>query len=730
MNRNIRKTNIFIIASIVIVYTLLIVTVCFNLALSYANKESSRDTKDSISSVINNFDQQIENVMRATHGIISKNSITQYLRGRDSSYTYFSDIYSDLVDSYSYLDKNNISIGITKIYDELVVSNDGYFSLNDYFNHISASEVSIHDINNWEDNHFYMLPLDDTMQNEQFVFVRKFKKFGQPLLTIFTFPVDRFTDYLSDSSINLFLNINGELITLKLNDALSEIESRQLNEMIYKGGKLSSHNNWTSYQQTSKILPDISVIQATTTLNVFKYIMPFLRKIIFLFLGLLILGYIITLFSSRKIYYPINQVLTKLKLRSDSENFSSSPIINELSFIESSIDELYEINSSLNQISNATLKFRQREFFTSLIKMHSLPHNMDEKINELELTAYEEKNLLVICSFEDFDFYMEKMMLEEITQIRSKLIDTLLKDSYILDFVVWPIDDQTFSIVIANTDFLSVSSTLDALINNSREHLSLAITVNTYAEFDSFENFTQTYNQSLQTIKNSKISHNLAYSLNDEIQLINAILQNDRKTAEKIAYQVLNEIILENRSKATIEIASTRFILINTLSRILSQYDYTFSEFYSENQLLFKNMSSNNPKILFKTFKDIFSKIFDDFIYEVDKVTDSTTVNIIKYIEENALQDFTLANVSEEFKLTEAYISRLLKKNANINFKKYITAIKIEAAKDLLTTTDMKVSSISQEVGFTNVSTFIRSFRNETGITPGEYRKQQATNQI
>lgn len=91
------------------------------------------------------------------------------------------------------------------------------------------------------------------------------------------------------------------------------------------------------------------------------------------------------------------------------------------------------------------------------------------------------------------------------------------------------------------------------------------------------------------------------------------------------------------------------------------------------------------------------------------------------------MNDITLATVSEEFDLTEAYISRLLKKNANINFKKYITAIKIDAAKELLTTTDMKVSTISQEVGFTSVSTFIRSFRNETGITPGEYGKQQTT---
>lgn len=727
MNRNIRKTNLFIIASIVIIYTLLIVTICGNLAFSFANRELSSDVKNSISSVMNNFDQQIEGIMRATHGIISQNSVTQYLRGDESSYYYFSDIYSDLVDNYAYLDQNNISIGITKISDNLVVSNDGYFTLSDYFNHISNSEMTVAEINDLEDNSFYVLPFENTPQNKQFVFIRKFKRLGQPLLTIFTFPVDQFTNYLSDNSINLFLNVNDELITLKISEKLTDTELRQLSEMVIVENKLDSNSNWIAYQQTSKILPDISIIQAATTSSVFKYLNTFFREIIVLLVCLFVLGYIITLLSSRKIYSPIKQVLANLKLKYNTENISTTSNVNELTFIENRINDLYKTNSSLNRISDSTLNFRQADFFISLTKMHALPSNIEEKIQELDLYSYEEKNLLIICSFEDFDFYIEKMMLEEITQIRKKLIHTLLEDSNILDFVVWPIDEKTFSIVIANTDFLSVSATLNDLIKNSKDHLSLAIMINTYAEFESLAEFKQTYNHSVQNIKSYKVSQNLTYSLNDEIQLINAILQNDRKTAENIAHQVLYQNILEYESKSTIELASTRFILINTLSRILSQYDQTLSGFFSDNQKLFENISSNTPKILYKTFLDIFTKVFDDFIYEVHNVTDSTTLNIIKFIEENALNDITLATVSEEFDLTEAYISRLLKKNANINFKKYITAIKIDAAKELLTTTDMKVSTISQEVGFTSVSTFIRSFRNETGITPGEYGKQQTT---
>ena len=47
----------------------------------------------------------------------------------------------------------------------------------------------------------------------------------------------------------------------------------------------------------------------------------------------------------------------------------------------------------------------------------------------------------------------------------------------------------------------------------------------------------------------------------------------------------------------------------------------------------------------------------------------------------------------------------------------------MEKAKELLTTTDMKIVQICEKVGFSNVSYFCQSFREYAGMSPEKFRK-------
>jgi AraC-like DNA-binding protein len=49
--------------------------------------------------------------------------------------------------------------------------------------------------------------------------------------------------------------------------------------------------------------------------------------------------------------------------------------------------------------------------------------------------------------------------------------------------------------------------------------------------------------------------------------------------------------------------------------------------------------------------------------------------------------------------------------------------MKIEMAKGLLRVSGLNVSTVGQQVGFPNVSSFVRQFKNITGITPSDYKK-------
>ncbi len=57
----------------------------------------------------------------------------------------------------------------------------------------------------------------------------------------------------------------------------------------------------------------------------------------------------------------------------------------------------------------------------------------------------------------------------------------------------------------------------------------------------------------------------------------------------------------------------------------------------------------------------------------------------------------------------------------------YLVTIRLNAARKLLTTTDMLVADIATAVGFCDQSHFIRVFKQDRGETPRVYRKRHQT---
>ena len=66
--------------------------------------------------------------------------------------------------------------------------------------------------------------------------------------------------------------------------------------------------------------------------------------------------------------------------------------------------------------------------------------------------------------------------------------------------------------------------------------------------------------------------------------------------------------------------------------------------------------------------------------------------------------------------------SYLFKKTTGMNFIKYLTSYRVDMAKSLLRTTKLKVGSICEMVGYSNVSYFCQIFKNHCGMTPAQFR--------
>lgn len=83
----------------------------------------------------------------------------------------------------------------------------------------------------------------------------------------------------------------------------------------------------------------------------------------------------------------------------------------------------------------------------------------------------------------------------------------------------------------------------------------------------------------------------------------------------------------------------------------------------------------------------------------------------------------TLTYLAEHFHVSAIYVSKAVKKTADISFIDYLSRLRIDESKRLLTETAANIRDIAVQIGYDSDKNFIRVFKKYEGITPGQYRK-------
>ncbi|MBQ8815820.1 MAG: helix-turn-helix transcriptional regulator, partial [Lachnospiraceae bacterium] len=99
--------------------------------------------------------------------------------------------------------------------------------------------------------------------------------------------------------------------------------------------------------------------------------------------------------------------------------------------------------------------------------------------------------------------------------------------------------------------------------------------------------------------------------------------------------------------------------------------------------------------------------------------------HIKEYIHAHLQENLNLSALSDVVNYNSTYVSRIFKQTTGMNLSDYVTACRINKAKELLHNSSTSIHSISEKVGFDTCQYFCMVFRKEVGITPSEYRKQK-----
>ncbi|HAM49637.1 MAG TPA: hypothetical protein DCP92_02675 [Nitrospiraceae bacterium] len=107
----------------------------------------------------------------------------------------------------------------------------------------------------------------------------------------------------------------------------------------------------------------------------------------------------------------------------------------------------------------------------------------------------------------------------------------------------------------------------------------------------------------------------------------------------------------------------------------------------------------------------------------------SSLFRAISFINNNLSSTIPLKMLAKEANYSEYHFSRVFKKHTGMSPKKFVTFGRIERAKKLLIRKrDLNISQVAMEVGFNDVSTFNKSFKKLTGVTPSAFKKMYNDN--
>lgn len=125
-----------------------------------------------------------------------------------------------------------------------------------------------------------------------------------------------------------------------------------------------------------------------------------------------------------------------------------------------------------------------------------------------------------------------------------------------------------------------------------------------------------------------------------------------------------------------------------------------------------------------KWYLDKMSAACKNVVVKKEEHNNSIVARAKEYIQQNYKKDVSLDDLSRELNLSPYYFSKLFKDETGENFIEYVTAVRMNKAKEFLRDKELSMKEICAEIGYSDPNYFSRIFKKNVGITPTEFRDE------
>ncbi|MEK5026092.1 AraC family transcriptional regulator [Paenibacillus sp. FSL M7-1046] len=458
---------------------------------------------------------------------------------------------------------------------------------------------------------------------------------------------------------------------------------------------------------------------------------------------MLLLSILFAWLGSRRMYSPIERLLNQMGLRRPG---IKSRHTDEFQFIGEQVHHLFQSKSQLEKEVSQHIR-QVRTFF--LTKAFQGNVKKRELLEELEQYGYhtqmeEWKTMAVITLSIDFseDTSYEKKdlhlllfaahnMIEELVPPGSRLAPVIMDHT-----VVTLIGSMEGNAEAFHRSLYSLTENLQQEINN---YLKLQVSIGLSLPFHSFDKISIAYREGLEALKyritlgkgiiiqyeninSGKHYLNLNYPSHTENDLMDAIKLADTEKAKELLHKLFKCIFALGLSPQEYQIPLTR--LLNNILIMMQESGISLNQIYHVNGSLFEELTDLHivAEIEDWFWSMVILPMIRIFHSRQNAQYHNISEKIIDIVQHDYDKDLTLEECASRLHYNANYLSSVFRKETQYYFSEYLAMYRFKMAKKWLEETDMPIKDIAARLRYNNSQNFIRSFRKQEGMTPGQYR--------
>jgi two-component system response regulator YesN len=207
-----------------------------------------------------------------------------------------------------------------------------------------------------------------------------------------------------------------------------------------------------------------------------------------------------------------------------------------------------------------------------------------------------------------------------------------------------------------------------------------------------------------------------------ENKLINAMKLGNQEEVSRIIGEIFDELCTD-RNLPVDYVQSICVELINMAARALYELEENIHLIVTDYSTIFSDINSKREAALLRdAMTAVFKQLTNYFAQKHTQKNNRTIQKVKDLISQKYMENITVARLCEEVYLSPNYLSFIFKQETGESVIEYITKVRMEAAKELLKSKDLKILEVSEMVGYENSTYFSTVFKKYTGMYPQKYR--------